>query len=262
MFYTEIQPSSNVATWIQSLWYFSAPDDLTGTYRHRVLPDGCVSLVWTPLGESLDAIMVSGPQLHAFEVPVRAGDTFCGVRLQPWATRALFYSAGGVPLPDLRGLRAPLKKIAPSFADSLRSQLLLPADAKETLGAVETVIGDWSRRAAPADGAVAAAATLLATGTARIGDVAAAVALSERQLQRRFRHAVGLTPKQYARIRRFRTALANVLRTEPETWSRVAQDCGFADQAHMTREFVAFFGAPPESLRAHVDPIEHRDVTP
>lgn len=234
MTYTEELPPGDLAPWVRSFWEFTTPTDLAEPYRHRVLPDGCVSLILakTSYLPPDGRVVESKPTMRAFEMVVRAGDQFNGICLQPGVSRALLG-----PEPELDRL-------------------------KEGVDAFIPVLRDWANHAEPPDARVQKAVALLSDGTMRTADVASAVGLSERQLQRRFGEDVGLTPKQYARIRRFRTALNNVLREEPETWGRVAMNAGFADQAHMTREFTDFFGASPEALRAHVSVITHVDVRP
>jgi AraC-like DNA-binding protein len=76
-------------------------------------------------------------------------------------------------------------------------------------------------------------------------------------LTRLFQQEVGLTPKHFARVRRF---LRVVQATRPQrtgqtqqrvNWARLAVDCGYYDQAHLINEFHAFAGVSPSAyLRA------------
>jgi transcriptional regulator GlxA family with amidase domain len=84
-------------------------------------------------------------------------------------------------------------------------------------------------------------------GTARIADVAREVGWSERHLAARFRTEIGLTPKAAARVIRFDRARRMVLGTPA---AAVAATCGYADQAHLVREFVAFTGLGPRAWLA------------
>jgi AraC-like DNA-binding protein len=84
-----------------------------------------------------------------------------------------------------------------------------------------------------------------ARGGVRVRDLAAACNLSPRQLERRFRDRVGLSPKRYARVVRFRRLVARARAMPRPDWAGLAVDCGFADQPHLVREFAAFAGLPP-----------------
>jgi AraC-like DNA-binding protein len=68
--------------------------------------------------------------------------------------------------------------------------------------------------------------------------------VSERTLERRFVRAAGLRPAELRRLARFRRALR--LRAAGETrWSMLAAGAGYADQAHLAREFRRFAGVTP-----------------
>ncbi len=89
---------------------------------------------------------------------------------------------------------------------------------------------------------------LAAGGQARWTDLAGTLEWSRKHLAERFRAEVGLTPKAVARIVRFNRAqtpgtLAE--HEEPADWAGIAAACGYADQAHMVREFREFAGATP-----------------
>ena len=49
---------------------------------------------------------------------------------------------------------------------------------------------------------------------------------------------------------------------QPEAWGRVAVRCGYADQAHLIREFGRLTGRPPTALDPYIRSIEHEDVDP
>ncbi|RBY92234.1 AraC family transcriptional regulator [Blastococcus sp. TBT05-19] len=91
--------------------------------------------------------------------------------------------------------------------------------------------------------------TTTAHGRLRVADVAARVGWSPRHLEQRFRAETGLAPKEAARVVRFdraRRALAGrVSAGLPPDLAGLAAAAGFADQAHLTREWRAFSGLPP-----------------
>jgi transcriptional regulator GlxA family with amidase domain len=68
---------------------------------------------------------------------------------------------------------------------------------------------------------------------------------SER-LTRCFSQQIGLTPKRFARVRRFqRTLRRSAAEVVPVDWARLAAECGFYDQAHLIHEFRAHAGRTP-----------------
>lgn len=82
-------------------------------------------------------------------------------------------------------------------------------------------------------------------GSARIGDVAAAVGFSRRQLDVRFTREYGLAPKQLARVVRFERS-HRLLRSAPGMrLAAAAAACGYYDQPHMAREWRSLAGYAP-----------------
>lgn len=91
--------------------------------------------------------------------------------------------------------------------------------------------------ATPLDTCVVAALNRIEVqgGRCRIDALARTVSLSMRAFQTRFRAAVGLTPKEFARLVRLQATLRALDGTDAEI-AALASDGGFADQAHATRE--------------------------
>jgi AraC-like DNA-binding protein len=94
----------------------------------------------------------------------------------------------------------------------------------------------------------------LHAGTLRITELASAVGASARQLNRRFESAVGVAPKQFSRVSRFVHALDEMRSHRKTSLTEVALNCGYFDQAHFNHEFRQFTGFHPTELftRANV----------
>jgi AraC-like DNA-binding protein len=78
----------------------------------------------------------------------------------------------------------------------------------------------------------------------RVEDMAAQTSLPVRTLRSRLMQSVGLSPKRVLRIERLQRALVSS-RARAIAWAEVAASSGFADQAHMTREFRDLLGESP-----------------
>lgn len=133
-------------------------------------------------------------------------------------------------------------------------------DWGERLGA----LAGWERRFELLDGLLAAKFADSATeptpevvdawrrlrashGAVRIGDLVAESGLSHRAFIDRFRRQIGVAPKTAARIVRYERATALLARGTLSV-AEVAARSGYADQAHLDREFAAFAGRPPTRL--------------
>ena len=83
-------------------------------------------------------------------------------------------------------------------------------------------------------------------GRAPIARIADHLGMTRRHLARQFR-PFGLSPKKAARVARFTAASA---RAGSASWAQIAADAGYADQAHLTREFRALSGMTPQAFPA------------
>jgi transcriptional regulator GlxA family with amidase domain len=97
-------------------------------------------------------------------------------------------------------------------------------------------------------------------GEVKISELAEAIGLSVRQLERRFRKSAGLSPKQYARARRIRATAINLLEEGKMNWASRAAEMGFTDQAHLTHEFSTLTGRSPNSFAEKVRRIRHGEL--
>jgi AraC-like DNA-binding protein len=82
-------------------------------------------------------------------------------------------------------------------------------------------------------------------GRVSIEDLATSTRLSCRQLERKFKERVGISPKKLCRNLRFKNVFKYLTDFTAENWSSVAVACGYYDQAHMIRDFKHFTGFPP-----------------
>jgi AraC-like DNA-binding protein len=82
-------------------------------------------------------------------------------------------------------------------------------------------------------------------GLRRVDELSAASGLTARTLQRLFADYVGVSPKWVMRRARLHEAAERADTGEPVDWAMLASDLGYADQAHLTRDFTVTIGIPP-----------------
>ena len=212
--------------------------------RDVVLPDGCMDLIWRP-GRGA---VVAGPDTGPAPVTRRPGATVVGVRFHPGTGAAIV----GLPADELRDLRVPLAELWGDGGRRLAESLDAAGSSRERLELIERELRRRTRAAGRPDRLVAGAVALLrGPEPPRITRLARELGISERQLRRRFRTAVGYGPKTLARVLRFQRMLAlardGVSRGD---LARRALAAGYADQAHLTFECTRLAGVSPGRLLA------------
>jgi methylphosphotriester-DNA--protein-cysteine methyltransferase len=80
-------------------------------------------------------------------------------------------------------------------------------------------------------------------GHMSIEALATQTGFTRKHLGNLFRQQVGLTPKELARVHRFRAAMALLHGSRGQVpWTALAEACGFYDQSHLINEFRRFAG--------------------
>jgi AraC-like DNA-binding protein len=150
------------------------------------------------------------------------------------------------------------------WAERFRAAVSDGDDDAATVRRLDDAFSPLVSRRVDLDAAVMRAvfAIVHAQGQVAIGRLAQECGLSERHLRRRFVAAVGLSPKALARIRRLRASLVEALADPQGRWVELAAACGYADQAHLVREYRRLSGLAPEAFLAHLERIRHGRVTP
>jgi AraC-like DNA-binding protein len=87
---------------------------------------------------------------------------------------------------------------------------------------------------------------------ANVNTVATDLGVSERHLRRVFDETIGMSPKAFAQLARFRRALHAAREGLRPGWATIAASAGYYDQAHLIAEFRAIAGVTPQLLLAEL----------
>lgn len=265
------RPAVPLRPFVQTLWALDG-----GQFRHvtessceYVLPTGAMHIVIRLNSEPLRLFNAGASGTHSIGHAViggaRAGfyvksaDSFCsvGAQLRPGAARALL----GPAACEFSDRHVRLEDFCGSDADDLRARLHVAGSPDQRLDLFES----WLLARLDDDrilpSAVAEALTTFADG----GTVAEAVArsgYSHRRFIRLFDEAVGLTPKRFCRVLRFRRLLARIARAPGAAWADLALAAGYSDQPHFVREFREFAGITPDAYRRAAPVSRHHVLQP
>ncbi len=249
----ELSPRGELALWVRRLWALRVPAGDLATFE-PVLPDGCPELVFNLADpferlhpdrtERQPGVLLAGQMLGPLLIRPTGAIDLVGVRFHPWGTLLL----GTLPARDL------VNRIVPDDAvpriDGLRGALAATPYLAQRLGLLAERLATGLRTRA-----VTPPSALRAIGTGTVGSVSLAARLagiSPRHLERLSEAWVGLPPGQLVRLIRFQRALRS-LRHRPATpLARLALECGYADQAHLTREIRRYSGMTPSAVRTGV----------
>jgi AraC-like DNA-binding protein len=199
--------------------------------RTPILPDGCLDLLWD--GQRL---FVAGPDATARWYRSPAGASYVALRFSGGTGPALL----GVPAHELRDQTVSLERLLSSRAARVLAERIAadPAAALEAW-AVERFTARGVDPLGPRVLAMAGTGTPVAAMADRLG-------LGTRQLHRRCLPVFGYGPRRLARVLRLGRSLEVARSGAP--LAQVAADCGYADQAHLSREVRDLTGTTPTRL--------------
>lgn len=250
MIYREYPPHPALRAHVACLWTarVAAPVSASAPHVHRVLPDNCVDILWQDDGRQAYAV---GMMSASFLVPAARPVRTVAVRFRPGAAGAFL----GAPLHPLTDARAQLADLwGRSLADRLDDALWTDdLTDRQRIALVERELLRRLAGMAAHGGSLglrAVAAIEAAHGAQPVEALADTLRVSRQHLALQFRQQVGLTPKLFARICRFRRALA-LLRDPGRDGdlAALAADCGYFDQSHLMRDFRDFADSTPASER-------------
>jgi AraC-like DNA-binding protein len=249
---------------VASLW---AADDVADAAplvsRERVLPSGLAHLAFRLqgppvvlyrgaddlVGTSFGHAVVGGPRAEPYLREAVSPAVSVGAQLRAGAVERIF----GVPAETLAGRHVALAELWGQDAGRVHSALLCARTAARRIELLTTVLERRAAASTPRTAVPSAVrrALMALDGSADVAIGALASGVSPRHFTDLFARSVGLTPKRFARVRRFQRALGHLTEAAPPSGlATIALAAGYADQAHFTREFVAFTGVSPSRYRS------------
>jgi len=225
--YRELRPTAALQPWVECYW--TRGEDADTREANRILPDGCADLVFDLTREEAFAV---GTMTTALVLPPSPGQRFFGVRFRPGRAAAFLR----IPLAEITDARVPLRELWRDVprpdrinCDDIERELLRRLDPE---------------RDARVDAAIAR--IIDSDGAERIEPLARELGISRQHLARQFLHHVGVSPKTFARVMRFRRLVSRA--HADADWADVAARHGYYDQSHLIAEFRALAGTTPNAF--------------
>lgn len=245
-FYREFAPPADIRHAIACLW-ISRTADAAPQRQVPIVPDGCSDI----LAFGAQEPVVVGPATRTHWAVLAPGAEIAAVRLLPGAFPAIY----GWPARALLDRTQPLGDVCADIG-ALRADVA----AADGAHARCAVLAHWVRRRLAKNGdrsnvLVAAARRLSVEGNVGVDRLAHELGWSARTLLRQFEAACGYGPKKLQRIMRLQRALGTAREAGANTSAAaIAFAAGYADQAHMTREFRQLTGFTPLAYLAAAPP--------
>ncbi len=253
------RPPPPLDRYIDHLWYWEGVAPTHG--RDRILPDGSCSIVINlaedeirnysgardECVESYSGAVLMGAHSRYSVIDNREQTAVIGVTFHPGGTWPFFAPAAD----ELHNVHANLGDLWGSAGRTLRERVLAEATPMARLAVVERELLAQAIRPLQRRPEVEFAVRHLSqpADAPSIERLSERCGLSARRFTRLFAIEVGLTPKLYARIKRFERVFATFGQATPD-WSELAIACGYFDQSHLIRDCRLISGFTPGELHS------------
>jgi AraC-like DNA-binding protein len=235
--YLRHEPPPSLADVIANFWTITWNLPAGETYTAQVLPYPSVNLSVTDTESD-----VTGLVRKRYERHLSGNGYGVGARFRPGCFRPFV----SFPVSRLTDRHRPIAEVLRRPTGSLRTSIEATTDPTKRVATLSAFLA----RDRPDADATASLLAEVVTEVARnrditrVAQVAALAQLSVRSLQRAFSEYVGAGPKWVVQRCRLQDAAARAA-AETVDWAGLADELGFADQAHLTRAFTATIGMSP-----------------
>jgi AraC-like DNA-binding protein len=249
MEYSELPAPPPIDALVHCFWFLrgesNGPDVQTIVADGRIeivlhLADPFLKLDERGQAQRQDATLVSGQLMAPIRVIPGGSADVVGIRFRTAAASVVLH----LPLAEITDRVEALALCAPRLSDALFDAAAQHRQPAHRVAALSAVLARFVARA-PDPLALAAVRMLEAPSAPRVAQAAGAFGVSTRTLERRVLDHSGLTPSALRRVLRFRRAFRMLDQSPEGTWSTVAANAGYFDQAHLIRDFRQFAGSPP-----------------
>lgn len=260
MRYEEFPPTPALAPFVRCIWTFVAEGARAPAAPQRIVPDGRCELVvhlgdayaeW--MGHGVERVqpkvLFAGQLSRPLWLFAKGHAHILGVRFEPARARRFL----GMPLSGTTDRRLDLESLWRAETRRLLEALDGARGAQSLRESLGRFVHERIERHPGGDDAVVAACVErieAARGRIELEDLGSASGLGRRQLERRFREAVGLSPRRFANVLRLRSVF-DALQAAPHAgWADAALAAGYFDQSHLIRDFRRFVGCTPAQFLA------------
>jgi AraC-like DNA-binding protein len=247
-------PAAALAPFVDYHWIVAW--DLRGADPHdqKILPHPNVNLVFEDSGAA-----IFGIDRKLFVRRLAGQGRALGVRFRAGGFRP-FWKA---PVCELNDRIVPAAELFGPAAEEARHAIMAAPDDAAMVAHAENLLGTLLPERDPAAEHVAAMVARITTDPSlrRVDQLAAMLDTPVRRLQRLFADYVGVSPKWVMRRARLHEAAERAEGGGQVDWAALASDLGYADQAHLTRDFTETIGVPPARYAAATLPVTEKPLS-
>lgn len=247
MQYKQITPPDHLKRWVRFFWVLETSEDVSQILNP--LADGCPGIILQHAchGQFRDHVKQPVPEILLYGQTIQCSPLHLvgqfktvGACLYPSALKSLFR----INASELTNSCVDLTLLI----DQLKEPLANSTTLNEKIDILSARLWNIIKSRQPSTDTTTDRAIrriVESKGNVQLRSLQKELQVSERGLQRRFEHHIGISPKMFSRICQFQASLTQLRKSDFQNLSDVAFDNGYADQSHFIRTFKEFAGFSP-----------------
>jgi AraC-like DNA-binding protein len=220
---------------------------------HKILPDGCVDIIFSFTDESSKGLLpfvpnVIGTMTSFTQVHYPTDVYFLGIRFKPVGITAFVSS----PIHEFTDHRIDLTLVDSLFDNSFHKDLPEKKSLSEKIKHIDGYFLKKLKHAFKLESQIVYAVDLIkqTNGLLSPAEIASKACLSTRHFERKFKSAIGVAPKTFCKVIKFKHTMSYLKQHPSNSLYSVAIECGYFDHAHMIKEFKFLSGDSPSLFRS------------
>jgi AraC-like DNA-binding protein len=253
MLYRTLPPPAHLEPFVDCIWLLAASEGGGDPQPEIVLPDGKTELI-VHFGDAF--LKLEGDTYERQARVLMSGQLTERIMLKPTGEIGVvsirFKAAGAarffdLPYESLVDRVVDFAGFEPALSAAIHERIARCGSHDERLAAMIAMLEDRLTQESREDIFIRQACQYIfsSEGEYSAQDLVKLIGYSERQIERKFKKQVGITPKTLSRIVRFQKFLATTRTPNTLTLADAAAACGYYDQSHFIRDFTKFSGVSP-----------------
>lgn len=256
MIYHTYEPHPDLRSVVKYYWTLEVPFD-PNNEKQKIIPDGCIEMTFNlkdPIKKHLSEsefiiqsnCMIMGQRTKSFDIePVGDVQSFA-VCFYPFGFSSLISEPLGSFVDQDLSIEALFGK---PVASELEQKIFDANNTEERIRIIEAFLFARLHENTSLDKLISHTVDLLieTNGKLSIGTILENDPSQRRQLERKFKKHIGISPKRLSRIIRLQTALKLIL-SEDQNLTRIAYESDYFDQSHFIKDFKEFIGSTPKQM--------------
>jgi AraC-like DNA-binding protein len=246
MRYKEYKPNALLSPYIETYWisdWFAVEGE-----SHKILPDGCVDIIFSfDRAKDTSYAGIIGTMTTFLNVSYPNSTQMFSIRFRSMGITAFTR----VPVEEFTDKNVELSSVETLFCKSFYETLPDIQSTEEIIKHTDDYLISRLPHLYQYDRQIIRAIDLiyLAKGQLSLSETASEVCLCQRHFERKFKSAIGVSPKTFARIIRFRNTLRYLRDYPNKDLSSIAIECGYYDHTHLIKDFRILSGNTPDNIR-------------